>query len=110
MSSVGLVRPILVFYGGLAAFGLVLVGLRQAGLAHAGTCLASALASVVTFCVLWSQIHTRAALVERCLGISKRHMQVQLALATVLLPLYPFLALPFIVLSSLMATMGYCSL
>ena len=110
MESVGLVRPVLVFYGGLIAIGLVLSSMRMMHFELLSTYVCGALVAFVVFCVLWSQAHMRSVLIERCLKIDRRQMQVQLLLSTVLLPLYPVLALPFVVVSSVMMTMGQCSL
>jgi len=110
MSSVGLVKPIVVFYAGAIAIGLVLASLRAMNFEGVATYLLGGGVAFVLFCVLWSQSHLRAVLIEKCLRIDRRQMQIQLLLSTALLPLYPFLALPFVVLSSIMMTLGKCSL
>ena len=110
MNRVGLVRPIVVFYAGFVAVGVVLASLRALGATDWAQYLTWGVGAFVLFCVLWSQSHTRAALIEKCLRIDRKQMQFQLLLSAVLLPLYPVLALPFIVVSAVMMTLGKCSL
>ena len=62
----------------------------------------------LTGCLMMYSLEANSSLIHRCLQIDKNKAFLYMALSSLFLPLYPFLAFPMMLASGILLMMGRC--